>query len=536
MLKVLIADDEQKVCQLIVNIIDWNAFGFEIVGVVNDGLAAYKFLQEHSVDLMLTDIRMPGCDGMELIQKAQVLNPHLYFIIISGYSQFDYAQQAIRFGVEDYLLKPIRKKDLMAALKKIMDRHQEEVQDNQKRVDFDKLLKENTERIKRSLVEDILKKPEKFGGFFRRQKVNEDYHYQFTDDCYLTILVKVLPVTRKEDVDTRRLLLQKGKEVIEEYTEGIGGERVLNIVDDNIYGIFNGAKEDIDKLPRRLKKAKFELMRFQDIFEEIHSYIALGKTIDNFQDILVSLRQAEAAMQGRFYYGEEFLLEAADIEDGEETGNQIIDNTFKKHFLSYIETMDLDNIELQITSIQKILESSTLRDGSAVATAYKEILSVFYFGTHSYNIIIPDQYNELLEQLELYGTIGEVFSHLKDYMIKSLKHWMEEKKYVESKPIRVAKQYIAQNYFRPLTLEIVSSEIGFNPTYFSGVFKKETDMNFSAYLVEVRIENAKNMLLNSKQTVEDISIAVGYSDIKYFSRLFKKMTGVTPTEFRRLYN
>ena len=83
---------------------------------------------------------------------------------------------------------------------------------------------------------------------------------------------------------------------------------------------------------------------------------------------------------------------------------------------------------------------------------------------------------------------------------------------------------------------MVSKEIGFNATYFSGMFKKETDMNFSEYLKKIRIDNAKNLLLNTENSVEDISYAVGYSDIKYFSRLFKKLTGVTPTEFRKLYN
>ena len=110
MLKVLIADDEKKVCQQIVNLVEWKSFGFEIVGVVNDGISAYKFLQDNTVNVMITDIRMPGCDGMELIQKAKVLYPDMYIVIISGYSQFDYAQNAIRFGAEDYLLKPIRKK------------------------------------------------------------------------------------------------------------------------------------------------------------------------------------------------------------------------------------------------------------------------------------------------------------------------------------------------------------------------------------------------------------------------------------------
>ena len=162
MLKVLIADDEQRVCQLLANIIDWSAYGFEVVGVVNDGLAAYDFLQRHTVNVIITDIRMPGCDGMELIQKAQILYPNMHFVIISGYSQFDYAQQAIRYGVEDYLLKPIRKKDLVATLETIADKYKLEIQDVKKWKNIEELLEQSKEKVKRTLLEDILKKPEIF--------------------------------------------------------------------------------------------------------------------------------------------------------------------------------------------------------------------------------------------------------------------------------------------------------------------------------------------------------------------------------------
>ena len=170
MLKVLIADDEQKVCQLICNLVDWESLGFEIIGVANDGVSAYKFVKEHAVDLLISDIRMPGCDGLELIQKTKMLYPSIHIVIISGYSQFEYAQSAIRYGVEDYLLKPIRKKDLIATLTKISEKYKEEIKDVEKWQDIQKRLEENEKKVKRSLLEDILKRPEKFGGFFSLEK------------------------------------------------------------------------------------------------------------------------------------------------------------------------------------------------------------------------------------------------------------------------------------------------------------------------------------------------------------------------------
>ena len=486
MLKVLLADDEKKVCQLIVNLVGWEELGFEIIGVVNDGISAYKFLQENTVNVMVTDIRMPGYDGLELIQKAKVLYPNLYIVIISGYSQFDYAQNALRYGVEDYLLKPIRKKDLMATLQKIADKCQGEIRDTQKWKEMQQRLKEDEEKLKKSLLEDLLKRPEKFGGFFAVDKINREYHYGFEETCYQTLIIKVLPGKRKEDADMRTILQAKAVKIVNDGLENLCNEMVIGVIDGNIYGILNETDEDMYKIYRRLKKIKLDIVRLQDVFEEVQVYIGLGKAKGSMQKVLESFDEARVAIQGRFYYGEDFLLKDIGSKEYQEEVKKIIDNSFKKRFLSYIEIIDLDSIKDEMSDLQAKLLKSPQKDGRLVEEVYKEVLTLFYFGTHNYNISIPGQYLELLAQFEMFGTIPEVITYLKRYIVSSLRHWIEEKKYVESKPIRIAKQYIGENYYQALTLEKVSKNIGFNPTY--------------------------------------------------FSTMFKKLAGVTPTEFRRLYN
>ena len=109
MIKVLIADDEEKVCQLICNLVDWASFDMQIVGTAANGIEALEKVRSLGPDLMITDIRMPGCDGLELIARAKAENEALEFVIISGYRHFEYAQTAIKSGVGDYLLKPIKK-------------------------------------------------------------------------------------------------------------------------------------------------------------------------------------------------------------------------------------------------------------------------------------------------------------------------------------------------------------------------------------------------------------------------------------------
>ncbi|NBK22019.1 MAG: response regulator, partial [Spirochaetia bacterium] len=125
-MKVLVADDEERVCALICALIDWQQLGLSLCAKAYDGLSALALIREHSPDLVITDIRMPGLDGLALIRKAKEIQPNLQFIIISGHKQFDYAQTAIKYGVAEYLLKPIKKLELEQTLNKMVARYHEQ--------------------------------------------------------------------------------------------------------------------------------------------------------------------------------------------------------------------------------------------------------------------------------------------------------------------------------------------------------------------------------------------------------------------------
>jgi len=124
-MKVLVMDDEEKVCSLVCALILWDELGLELVGTAGDGLEGLKLIEEKNPDILITDIRMPSLDGLELIERAKSVNPNLQVIIISGYRQFDYAKKAIKFGVSDYLLKPIKQNELQNALKKMVSNYED---------------------------------------------------------------------------------------------------------------------------------------------------------------------------------------------------------------------------------------------------------------------------------------------------------------------------------------------------------------------------------------------------------------------------
>jgi two-component system response regulator YesN len=142
---------------------------------------------------------------------------------------------------------------------------------------------------------------------------------------------------------------------------------------------------------------------------------------------------------------------------------------------------------------------------------------------------------EFDRQFYLCGSVTEVFHRLNEDITSKIDQLCQDKKLADKKPIRMAKQYIKEKYQLPITLEEISSQIGFNSTYFSTLFKKETGQNFLEYLTDTRIQAAKQLLADTNRSVNQVSEEVGYIDIKHFTKVFKKSTGLTPSEYRKLY-
>ncbi len=533
MIKVVVADDEEKVCQLIANIIDWNRYGFEIVHVANDGRDALEYSLENEVDVLLTDIRMPGIDGMELIEEINIKKPDVYLVIISGYNQFDYAQNAIRCGVDDYLLKPINSKELLSTLTKITEKYYEENQNTMLIEELEQEAEESKMKEKQRFLEDILMKREKFGGYFDIAEINRKYHLNITKRYLQVVVIKIIVVDGIEVDKTKRLILGKGLEIVQ---DAMLCEQnvVCSIVGNEICGLLNFEEGEGGELEAKIKRIKLELLRLKELFGEIKVFIGLGNKRVELAEVEASFLQAKKVLNDRFYDANQHLYKAKDLLNKDEL-DVIIDNEFKKRFLNAVEILDFSNIEELLNECEYILKCNERKVGEQVISTYKEILNLYYFATHNYNIEIEDEFLMLLDRIESFYSIETLMKFLSGYIRRSLEQWLEKKENIEIRPIRIAKQYINENYHNNITLEEISKVVGFNSTYFSTIFKKETSMNFTEYLKMVRVKYAKDLLLESRYCVEDVSFSVGYSDVKYFSKLFKKMTGITPSEFRKLY-
>lgn len=536
-MKVLIADDEVKVCKLICCLVDWEALGFEVTGVVNDGRAAYDTICSRHPDVVITDIRMPGYDGLELVRRSKEQFPDIYFVIISGYSHFEYAQQAIKYGVEDYLLKPLKKKELEATLEKIREHYESRRSEAEKQESLRTLADHSRKELRQKFLTDLAGNAlscdyEYQGGI---QGALEAYGCRFQEGEFAVYIIK--PYTGENGLQAREIefLLSKIRQVMQEQLAGLCYEFLTAVQDRAVLMLLNSEKDIGEEAERALKKLHIIVSNLFERQSPVCLKAARGGSV-KLEAVAGSCREAAKALRGRMGSPGRLLLT---VQDGWDSGKKVsdfIDMNLRNDILACQERMDVKAVAGMLDGIYGSLRPFT-RDGELLEGCFCELAETLLFGMKNYGgDFDAGKLTGYRVRCSEACTFEELFEWLKNAVQEAYAGYEEKRRVTESRPIREAKQYIYEHFHENLNLEKVSEIIGFNPAYFSTLFKKETGMNFSEYLTGLRIQKAKTYLIQSDYEIADVAALVGYGDIKYFSRLFKKTTGVNPSEFRKLYS
>ena len=191
MLDVLIADDEQKICQLIEKLVDWPGLGMRVAGTARNGIEALEKIRRDRPDIVITDIRMPGYDGLELIRLGKECNPRMEFIIISGYRHFEYAQTAIRYGVGAYILKPIRRDELTEALGKLGEKLTKTTERLSREEQVRLTLKNDEEALRQAFVGDVACRRNRERLGYPLERLNQEFHFSFLPEEFCMAILKL---------------------------------------------------------------------------------------------------------------------------------------------------------------------------------------------------------------------------------------------------------------------------------------------------------------------------------------------------------
>jgi len=527
MLRVAIADDEERICQLILALGEWQRLGLEVVGTAQNGPDALELVRSLSPDILITDIRMPGCDGLKVVEDAHKLIPELEVIVISGYAQFDYAQTAIRFGVGEYLLKPINRGALNHSLEKMVERCRARLR---KETDIETLREsrdDDRQQLRQKLVIDLLAgKMEASNG----QALEHIYHFKATADVYQLILLKMDFDPERFSEPSLAIVREKTQDIFLPILTDVCADAVVNFTEATMVATCNYLHEKQEILRSQLRNGLNRLVAEKGLFGAIEFSMALGAPCQTTDELTASLPKVQNLLMERLTEGTGQLLE------GEVCRSGLLEMDFQSRYtVAATHAIDVMNIAEADAAADILSEAITVPDARGWELLALVRMAGLMFVTrlsadHSEDILMA--FNRRCAQC---STSVELFDCLKCLQREQIASAEQRLRDRDTQPIRNAKLYIRKNFAQPITLEEVSAAIGFSVNYFSTLFKKETGEGFTKYLTRVRMDEARSLLRDTNQSVAEICKSVGYGDIKHFTHTFKSETGVTPGEYRKLY-
>lgn len=535
-IKVFLVEDEMVIRRGIKNSIDWEKEGYIFCGEASDGELAYPMIIKEKPDILITDIRMPFMDGLELCKLVKKELPNIKILILSGYDEFDYAKEAIRLGVTEYLLKPISSGKLLEALNGVSESIRREKEDKDLVRKYMEEMRENTEHEKQKFFEQMIA-----GNLSMADALETGKKYEMNLSAGMYNLLLFRFTLGEENRKSGELLgeaeyaikkLTERLEYVFEFQRGVEGWAFLLMADNE------------EQMSERVKELSKDLEEIMKNYSTIAYFGGIGQPVARLRELEESFREAERALAARFTMELNRIISVEDIRMA-----QNVDT------LDDIEITSFGEIEKTRTMLEKFLNNGAEDEIDEFVDVYinelpeenlKSVLMRQYIIMDAYIVMMSfcekiegiegemqAQSEELKNSMKTSQTLEEIKNYIRMLLKKiiGVRDTISGRRY--SDIIEIAKDQIRKTYMSDeISLNTIAAEVGMSPSYFSSIFSKEMGKTFVEYLTEIRMDRAKELLMCSSMKTSEIGYEVGYKDPHYFSYIFKKTQNCTPKEFR----
>lgn len=513
MYKILIADDELIIRQGLRCILNWNELGYEIIGEASNGAETLQFILSRTPDLVLLDIRMPQMLGIDVVREAREQGYQGKFIILSGFTDFEYAQAAIRYGVDYYLTKPIDEDELLNTVQEIKKQMEQKLLQQE-------ALEQYHDKAKEAILHDILTGQADYSYLANTDFCPDAKHYQvviyekYSQDADRTAyrFSDLLKITNEGHnsydsltIDKNEVLLLKGDFILQKF------QRFLNHYEGEQKPQTNSPLDSL--------------------------FITYGQVVERIEDIHVSYNEALRLLQRRFFCERhQHTIGYEQLPDDTVPVETSPDDERLQHYCGllcgYIQAAKRNSIAETL----KELEIELYNSGSDIPKiklflidlylSIKECLSHLY-----HNMDIPFPSNSMIID----------FISNKYYLYEILLYFTEQFEMImrtignpsSDSVIDDIIHYIEHNYMNNIKLENIAPLFGYNSSYLGKIFNKKVGEGFNVFIDKVRINHSKELLISTELKVYEIADKVGYRNVDYFHTKFKKYMNQSPAEYRK---
>ncbi|OBZ18031.1 hypothetical protein A8L34_00095 [Bacillus sp. FJAT-27264] len=520
--KVLLVEDEMWVRLGLKNSIPWEELGMSVSADLANGQEAWEYYLEDKPDILITDIRMPEMDGMELIQRIRENDNSTKIIILTCLEEFELLQKAMRLGVSDFILKlTMNSNEMVTVLKKVKHELEEQM------VDASKHMLQNMDVLKENLLKDYLFQTrysyEEFQSYIQDYKLMLDLH---------KVQIGLMDIQHYHRLKQRfgdergQLIRMSMLNVLKEILQDYGGGEVFHDNDNRYLFLLNSSSVSIKDQFEKKHQLLGHIRRVMRSYFNINVTFAVSGIASDMSQLRVMYRDCLLAMSYKLYVNADELI------SGDANLNE---QAIEKIQVSLAVLADVlrgygDHFSEEFSRWSERIQERSLPQSR------ENIVREFNFLLHRLSTLVPLQSQHNVEWITQY-TLRLEFCETWDEMIQIAKEFiqglMQAKQIPMSRKVSEAVAYMNKYFKGELTLQDVAEIVGTSPNYLSALFKKELNVNFSEYLIHMRIEKAKQLLLESDLLSYEVAERVGFMDHSHFSRTFKKSTGMGPREYRK---
>ncbi|THF76241.1 response regulator [Cohnella fermenti] len=529
-MRIMVIDDEPIVPEALRALIPWEEHGFTWLPPADNGLDALEGIERNKPDLLLLDCRMPGLTGLELLEELASRELPVKSVILSGHDEFVYAQQAIKLGALDYLLKPPDIDQLLGVVLSVKEQWEEEQK-------LKHQLKDHLPLIRFRFLSSLLE-----GARF-----NEELFLEKTG--FLGIPLRIGPVyavlveleeepddPRNYSYEDQQLMNFAVQNIAEETLEAWDEKFILCPGHNQFVLIVHVADSDTSRFRDDLRRLADNLQTTLR-YSVMIGVSARGSSLNTEGKSLC--QSARTALEYKYYTGPNQVVFVEDLEWERELAPDLetpdaapVDEALRLALkIGSIEQLEqwLDDFVAQLKSSDypaQVTKSIALQHMVAAAGS----LSVMHPKLALDELLPASQIAQFFEA----ATLEQLAASLRSYLNGLLERTLDLRKVGKNAVVEKTKLFIAEHYRGNITLDTIAQEVFLSPVYLSFLFKQVEGVNLSDYLTEIRLAEAKRLLAGSSLKTYEVAVRSGYQDEKYFSRLFKKKIGMTPTEYRNL--
>ncbi|MDG0791048.1 response regulator [Cohnella ginsengisoli] len=529
MMNILIADDELIFREYLRRVIDWERYGFRIAGEAKHGLEALELAAAQPPDIALVDITMPFMDGLELAERLKREYPATSVVLVTGHNEFDYARRALKLGVEDYILKPFSKEELLLTLLKLQQHHHKALEEKA-------TLQSSVQLMKEGLLNRLVseRQTEKAATTIRQL---EAYDLRLDRPAYTVACIEIDDMDRKWSEVSERLLWKYAvSNILAEAMEDDGKPMIFNGPEGRIVCLIGHAASAGGASGAPGLEAYERLCALIKRYLKFTITVGVGNGYEGTAHIADSYKEALAALQNKFVLGCDRVIRYDASAKGASSLSQYpLEN--KEALLHDLRMADDSRLAERLGELfRSVREQKLSIDYTYVVCMGLVSVCLSYISEAGHPI--EDCFGEHFfpySEIQRLGTVQQAETWITNLFMQASAYARQHKKTRASIIARSAKAYVEQHYADPeLGVDRVAGHAFINASYLRAVFKKELGMTLSDYITHVRMHKARDMLGEGNVKLAHVAEATGYSDLSYFSKSFKKFFGRPPSEYENV--